>query len=233
MQSFYRKHKKKVVKVNTKSELEQNINKYSANDNSYELLLQEIIPGSAKNLYSVCFVRYDGKIHATLTARRKRQYPIDFGDGSTYVETCICEEIYELGKKLINYVDYNSICEVEFKFDSRDGKYKLLEVNPRLWKWHLIGSLIGLNFPLLYLNANAGDKTIVALNDKHVSWRDIISDTITRLLELKEGNYSFKDMINELKTKNIDSIFSWKDIMLFLYLIWLLPHLCKGARSGI
>src|SRR5262249_55817316 len=37
----------------------------------------------------------------------------------------------------------------EFKFDARDGKYRLLDVNPRIWGWHTVGSTAGVDFPYL------------------------------------------------------------------------------------
>ena len=48
--------------------------------------VQEIIPGDGKEQYSVAAYCKDGTMLASMTARRTRQYPIDFGRGSTFVE---------------------------------------------------------------------------------------------------------------------------------------------------
>ena len=39
--------------------------------------------------------------------------------------------------------------EVEFKRDRRDGRDKLLDVNPRAWGWHALCQLCGVDFPML------------------------------------------------------------------------------------
>ena len=57
--------------------------------------------------------------------------------------------------------NYQGIAEVELKKDSRDGKAKPIEINPRVWRY--IGFCIrcGVNFPLLVyelaLDANNHD----------------------------------------------------------------------------
>jgi predicted ATP-grasp superfamily ATP-dependent carboligase len=37
------------------------------------------------------------------------------------------------------------IAEPEFKYDHRDGKYKLTEINLRSMMWHRVGNLSGVN----------------------------------------------------------------------------------------
>ena len=56
--------------------------------------------------------------------------------------------------RLLSAVDYRGIFNVEFKFDARDGRYKIIEVNPRPF-W-LIGHIAqaGLDLPWIsYLDA--------------------------------------------------------------------------------
>src|SRR5438128_885809 len=36
---------------------------------------------------------------------------------------------------------------VEFKRDARDGKFKLMEINPRLWQWHGLAAACGIDLP--------------------------------------------------------------------------------------
>jgi hypothetical protein len=51
------------------------------------LMVQELIPGSGEAQYSYTALARDGQPLVHLTAKRRRQYPIDFGRASTYVET--------------------------------------------------------------------------------------------------------------------------------------------------
>ena len=47
--------------------------------------------------------------------------------------------------------------EVEFKYDSRDGQYKLLDVNLRPWGWHTLGTACGLDFSYIHYKDILGD----------------------------------------------------------------------------
>ena len=43
-------------------------------------------------------------------------------------------------------VKVTGVVEIEFKHDHRDGRYKLLDVNPRAWTWNALGSIAGVDF---------------------------------------------------------------------------------------
>jgi D-aspartate ligase len=71
--------------------------------------------------------------HSTLTARRSRQHPREFGRAASYVETVELPEIEELPERFLKAIHYHILVEIEYKRDPRDGKYKLLVVNARAW----------------------------------------------------------------------------------------------------
>ena len=48
------------------------------------------------------------------------------------------------------------MAEVEFKFDPRDGKYKILDVNMRAWGWHTLGKAAGIDFSYLLWRQKVG-----------------------------------------------------------------------------
>jgi predicted ATP-grasp superfamily ATP-dependent carboligase len=50
------------------------------------------------------------------------------------------------------------ISQVEFKHDPRDGKYKLIEVNPRLWEWHGLAAACGVDLPLIAYRDAVGER---------------------------------------------------------------------------
>src|SRR5207245_2975019 len=51
------------------------------------LMIQELIPGGGESQFSYTALCKDGRSIASLTARRARQIPMDFGRASTLVET--------------------------------------------------------------------------------------------------------------------------------------------------
>lgn len=94
-------------------------------------MLQEIIPGPPSNL--VMFLGYlDGnsRLRASFTCRKIRQFPRNFGVGSLLVSERI-PEIVQLSVKYLRAIGYQGIGEIEFKFDHRDGVYKMMDLNPR------------------------------------------------------------------------------------------------------
>jgi len=98
-----------------------------------QVMIQEIIPGGGECQFSFAAACLDGEVHASLTARRTRQIPMDFGRASTYVETMDVPEIVEPSTRIIESMGLTGLVEVEFKLDPRSDKYKLLDVNSRAW----------------------------------------------------------------------------------------------------
>ena len=42
---------------------------------------------------------------------------------------------------------FHGIAQTEFRLDPRDGRFKLMEVNPRLWQWHGLARACGVDLP--------------------------------------------------------------------------------------
>ena len=50
------------------------------------------------------------------------------------------------------------LSQVEFKRDPRDGSFRLMEVNPRLWQWHGLASACGVDLPVIAYRDLTGEK---------------------------------------------------------------------------
>src|SRR6202030_3254042 len=85
------------------------------------IVLQELIPGGGAAQFSYAAVWHRGAPAASLVARRTRQYPIDFGYTSTFVETIEQKDVEEEACRFLKSIDYSGLVEVEFKRDARDG----------------------------------------------------------------------------------------------------------------
>src|SRR5438477_484431 len=81
------------------------------------ILVQELIPGGGQDQFSFAALASDGMVLASLVARRTRQYPMEFGRASTFVETVDAPEVAALGAKVIEAMGYTGLVEVEFKHD--------------------------------------------------------------------------------------------------------------------
>jgi D-aspartate ligase len=108
------------------------------------LLAQEVIPGPATNhVFLDGYVARDGTLAALLARRRLRMFPREFGNSTMTVSIAIgdAEGAVHSLRRLFEAVGYTGLFDAEYKFDERDGLYKLLEVNTRAW-WQ-IGLLPG------------------------------------------------------------------------------------------
>ena len=138
MHTFYKKFKKKVIICHSKDELKQKMIDVTSSFSLRHLLIQEIIQGDNSCQFSVGVFAIKGEIIRNISANRARQHPIDFGNATTMAITCNEPELIEIAKKIINETKYTGLCEIEFKKDSKSGKFMFLEVNSRTWKWHSI-----------------------------------------------------------------------------------------------
>jgi predicted ATP-grasp superfamily ATP-dependent carboligase len=96
-----------------------------------ELVVQEVIegPDTAKLVYLSCYGS-DGRRIGACMVREVRTTPIYFGSASL-VEPIVDQEADLLSDGFLRSIGYSGICELELKRDSRDGRVKLIEANPR------------------------------------------------------------------------------------------------------
>ena len=120
-------------------------------------IASEIIPGDGSNIYA--YVGYrdnNGTILNEWTGKKLSQYPDDFGVFSS-ASNSAPEEILKQGRILLNGLDLKGIAEPEFKYDMRDGRYKLMEINLRSMMWNRVGNLSGVKIQYTqYLDAIGG-----------------------------------------------------------------------------
>ncbi|MBN2665242.1 MAG: hypothetical protein JXR67_01930 [Bacteroidales bacterium] len=190
MYDFYRKTGRKVFLSNDRKELRQAYARALRVIPASEIIIQEVIPGEGPDQFSACFLYIGGRSYVKLTACRMRQHPLDFGNATTYAEVSDAAVPEEYGERLLNAAGYNGLCEVEFKRDPRDGVFKLLEVNPRTWKWHIIAEKSGTPFIPLWFDYLRGLPVEPVEGFKMASFCHQATDIPVRLALLFRGaNY--------------------------------------------
>ncbi len=208
MHTFYSKFRKKAFICRNKEELLSNYRLATEVIPESEIMVQDIIPGSSYNQYSSCLFYTEGRVFNYMAVRRKRQHPADFGNSATFIESVEIEELRLLSEKLLKAIDYNGICEVEFKYDSRDNKYKLLEINPRTWKSHAISEKAGVPFLMSLYNKMVHNKNLITTTYRESYSKHILIDTIMIIL-----NREYRG--DKLYDKKKTNYFVWdrKDIL--------------------
>jgi D-aspartate ligase len=120
-------------------------------------MLQEWIPGGMSRTVLIDgFVDRNGTITAMIARRRLRMNPPRLGNTTSALTIPLGEvsEATSALRELLAEVQYRGVFNVEFKFDERDGHFKIIEVNPRpAWFVATIASA-GLDLPWMsYLDA--------------------------------------------------------------------------------
>ena len=176
-----------------------------------EIMIQEIIPGTGATQFSVAAFCKDGESLLTMTARRTRQYPIDYGLGSCFVEAIEVPQLYADAEKILRHMHVSGMIELEFKYDARSDTYKLLDINLRPWGWHTLCIACGLDFPLIQYNDVLGYKPLPKNPRYGYRWIRLLTDIPAGIQEIHAGTLTPWSYLRSLVGKNTFSVFSWDD----------------------
>ncbi|MFL5960652.1 MAG: hypothetical protein ACJ75G_10340 [Gaiellaceae bacterium] len=150
---FRRSHKQQLFRCETPVELEQ----------AYELgaphepMVQELIPGGPEDMYTLgSYLDRDGRALGLFSGRKLSQTRGYMGSARVG-EALWVEEVVEQGLALLRALGFHGISQVEVMRDPRDGRFKLLEVNPRLWQWHSLAAACGVDLPWIAYRDLIGD----------------------------------------------------------------------------
>lgn len=201
----------KAWRANTPEELNGLYAKAARQIKPEEILIQEIIPGDGLEQYSWCAFARNGRTHSTLTARRLRQHPREFGRAATYVETIDAPQIEECSERFIKAINYHGLVEIEYKRDHRDGQYKLLDVNARAWGFHALGRAAGVDFAWMLYADRLGLPIDPVRAKPGVGWLRLLTDIPTAFSDMVHGYLSVGTYLRSLRSTGIESVFAWSD----------------------
>jgi D-aspartate ligase len=118
-----------------------------------DILVQEEIPGPVSALYGVGLYAVAGRVVAAFTSQKLEQTPPDFGDGLV-VRAADTPGLTALAQATVARLGFHGMADLEFKRDVRDGRLKLLDMNPRPWLWINLATACGVDLPwAAYLDA--------------------------------------------------------------------------------
>jgi predicted ATP-grasp superfamily ATP-dependent carboligase len=177
------------------------------------ILVQEVIPGPGEAQFSYAAVCSEGRPLAWVVARRKRQFPTDYGRFSTAVETVDDPGIIEPSVRLLNALQYSGLIEIEFKQDARDGRFKVIDLNPRVWGWHTLGARAGVDFAYLQFLAACGEKVADVRARSDVHWVRMNPDVAMAFFDIARGRLSFGQYLRWLGSPIETAIFTRDDPM--------------------
>jgi predicted ATP-grasp superfamily ATP-dependent carboligase len=181
-----------------------------------KFLASEIIPGDGNCIYAyVAYRDMHGKILNEWTGRKLAQYPDNFGVFASASNEAP-EEVMMQGRKLLDGMDIRGIAQPEFKYDFRDKKYKLMEINLRSMMWHRVGNLSGVNLQYAqYLDA-LGEKVSpqTQIKNKDIHFIYLKHEIINLIKRRKYSRTFIRNIRNSDKTYL--AVYDRKDMKPFL-----------------
>ncbi len=122
---------KKMSIVSSKRDL---LEKYDMAEDpqSPNLMLQEYIPGGEDSVWMFNgYFNRESECLLGFTGKKIRQSPVY--TGSTSLGICLRnEEVDKITRAFMAAVGYRGILDMGYRYDARDGKYKILDINPRI-----------------------------------------------------------------------------------------------------
>ncbi len=193
------------------------------------VIIQELIDGGGKHQFSFACLCLEGRPVGSLVARRTRQYPVDFGYSSSFVETVQLPEIESVASQILGSLRYSGVAELEFKHDPKDSKFKLLDINARFWTWHSLGARAGVDFTYLLWKVanNQSIENVHALGG--FKWVHMTADLLAAFGEISHGRLSIHEYLRSVRDTPEFAIFSRDDMVPALLEIPLLL-LTRGRR---
>jgi predicted ATP-grasp superfamily ATP-dependent carboligase len=150
---FRRSHRRQLFRCESATDLER---AYEAAA-PFEPMVQELIPGGDEELYTLgSYVSGDGEALGLFSGHKLRQTRGYMGS-ARIGEAVWVDEVVEQGLAFLRALGYHGISQVETKRDPRDGRYKLMEINPRLWQWHSLAAACGVDLPYIAYRDLVGD----------------------------------------------------------------------------
>jgi predicted ATP-grasp superfamily ATP-dependent carboligase len=174
---------------------------------------QEYIPGSDADLHTIATYSYSGELRAWSTSKKVRQFPPTMGECS-YGITTYQPELSELAERLVRTLGLTGISQIEFK--SFNGDYYLIEINPRVWSWHQIHTLVGVNLcEIAYhsLTHSHRFKELIEPVDREVRWAFLMMDFHFNVWLNK--NITLKRFISSHFKADLEAFFCLEDPMVF------------------
>lgn len=140
------------------AELERCVKEIGRDYSGRGFQIAENIPGEPDQLYTVgSYSNRDGRVLRSYTGRKITQYPYYHGMASVSESMALPERVVRDAQSLLEAARFHGISQVEFKYDARDGLYKLMEINGRSWLWVKLAAFSGVNLPLIQFYDLCGD----------------------------------------------------------------------------
>lgn len=191
-------------------------------------VVQEFLPGGAAG---VCLLYNNGKCVASFAEQYLRcKEPGLFGT-STLRVPFDNPKLISLAVSVMDKLKWHGVAHIDFVAD-KDGTFKLIEVNPRLWGALALSVFSGVDFPYLWYLTAMGEPLDVRLPSKYppIKCRWLAGDYMAFVELVKRGMFTEALRILVPQSKCYHDDFVLKDPLPFMFEG--LDYTIKFLRSG-
>jgi D-aspartate ligase len=175
------------------------------------LMLQERVPGGDDELFTVgSYLDSDSRPLAVFTGHKVRQHPHASGSCLMGVSRWD-EELAGAGVRLLRELRYWGVSQVEFKRDERDGRYCLMEVNARHWKWHSLAAACGVNLSYAAYRDAIGQPFVAPRQVDGLKWVVATKDVPLALIETVRRQIDPVAWLRTYRNVKVDGVLTARD----------------------
>ena len=200
--------KEKSYKIKDEEELKNVINKIYNSNYKDNIIVQDYIPGNDDTMWvMICYSDKNGKVKMMCLGHCILEEHTPYGIGN--YKAIISDgnkELYEKIKSFLEKIKYIGFSNFDLKYDYRDKKYKLFEMNIRQGRSSFFTTAAGLNLSKFIVEdyiENKNEKTVYNYNKhlwlttpkqllkKYVYNKDVLKEA-TNLIKQKKYSYTLK-----------------------------------------
>ncbi len=175
-------------------------------------MLQEYIPGGDDCIWFLNgYFDSNSECLYSIVGKKIRQSPIHTGVASLGI--CLKNEaVDQLTKRFMKSIGYRGILDIGYRYDARDGKYKVLDVNPRIGaSFRLLVGNNGLDSPRAAYLDLTGQKVPASQIVEGRKWFIEDRDLVSSFRYYREKSLTFPNWVKSFRGVRESAWFAWDD----------------------
>ncbi len=184
------------------------------------VFVQEYIPGETEANYGfAAYFDKDSRPHCVVTYRRLGEWPPDsFGIAAQAVSVDV-PELFEQAINFFSGLRFHGVAQAEFKRDSRDNKWKIIDVNPRAWTSNRLATRCGCNIPYAAYQECIGMSFGESRMRPAVKWANFPDALFSDLYRWPRGQLSRSQGLMRTRGEVVHAVYDWRDPGPFVWLL--------------
>ena len=201
--------KEKSYKIYSKEKLEKVANDIFNSGYNHHIIVQDFIPGNDDTMWVLnCYSDHNGKVKMMCLGQCILEEHTPYGVGNyKAIISDSNNEIYEKIKSFLEQINYVGFSNFDLKYDYRDNKYKLFEINVRQGRSSYFTTAAGLNLSRFLIEdyiLNKDNETVYNTNKhlwlaapipvlkKYAPNKEVLNEAL-QLIKEKKYSYTLKN----------------------------------------